>query len=66
LKLYSGEKRPGEDGMAFFARVEIPKVKTLLRDLEEMTPASATQEDYVDLGESQEFKPETMEGECAA
>jgi hypothetical protein len=31
-----------------------------------MTAESATREDYIDLAETKEFVPETMEGECAS
>jgi len=66
LSLYAREKKPGDSGLSFFRRVELPVVKALLADLEEMTPETAKPEDYVDLAETHEFKPETMEGECAA
>jgi hypothetical protein len=40
-------------------------VKTLLADLETMTAEGATPEDFIDLGETQAFVPEVMDGECA-
>jgi sulfite reductase beta subunit-like hemoprotein len=66
IRLYTEDRRSGEDATTFFGRVELARAKERLKGLEEITPANATNEDYVDLGETQEFKPETMDGECAA
>jgi sulfite reductase beta subunit-like hemoprotein len=66
LQAYARDKRAGESGLSFFRRLELPAVKALLGDLEEMTPDRAKPEDFIDLAETTEFKPETMEGECAA
>ena len=41
------------------------QVKKLLADLEPLTTETATAEDFIDLAESKQFAPETMEGECA-
>ena len=49
----------------FFRRVEAGRVKTLLADLETMTPEDAVPDDFIDLGETQAFVPEVMDGECA-
>lgn len=51
---------------AFFGRIELPRVKQLLADLETMTSESAEPQDYVDLAETSEFRPQTMAGECAS
>jgi hypothetical protein len=51
---------------AFFARIELPRVKQLLADLEVMTSEAAEPQDYVDLAEETEFHPEIQEGECIA
>ena len=40
-------------------------MKTLLADLEAFSSDAASREDYIDLGETQTFAPEVMEGECA-
>ena len=56
----------GEQAAAFFARVELPKVKALLADLETLTPELVRAEDFIDLGDTQSFREETMEGECAS
>ena len=42
------------------------RVKKLLADLEVMTPEMAQAEDFVDLAETEEFRPQTMDGECAS
>ena len=65
LGLYRDEKQADEAPEAFFRRVEAAKVKTLLADLETMTPADAVPQDFIDLAEDREFVPEIMEGECA-
>jgi len=64
--LYTAEAEPGENATTFFRRVELDEVKTLLSDLERLTPEDALPADFVDLGESSEFKVEAMEGECSA
>jgi sulfite reductase (NADPH) hemoprotein beta-component len=64
--LYKSEGLPGESAKAFFRRVEIPKVKALLADLEALTPESATPTDFQDLGEDEAFEVGTLEGECSA
>ena len=51
--------------MSFFRRLEVPRVKALLADLEAMTSDTTTDTDYIDLAETTPFRPETMEGECA-
>jgi sulfite reductase beta subunit-like hemoprotein len=66
ITLYLAERHEGETATAFFGRVELPRVKRLLADLEAMTPESAQAEDYVDLAETDEFRPQTMAGECAS
>jgi hypothetical protein len=41
------------DGQGLLPRVEIPKVKALLADLEALTPENATPTDFQDLGEDE-------------
>lgn len=65
IDLYAKERQADESAEAFFKRVDVLKVKALLRDLEELTPENATPEDYIDLAETHQFNPETTEGECA-
>jgi sulfite reductase beta subunit-like hemoprotein len=65
IGFYGKQKAPGQTATDFFRRVEVAQVKALLSDLEAMTAANATKDDFIDLGEDTEFKPETSEGECA-
>jgi sulfite reductase beta subunit-like hemoprotein len=65
VRLYAAEKAADETPMAFFRRVEIPRVKALLGDLETLTTATATPSDFIDLAETTAFRPETTDGECA-
>jgi len=64
--LYRREAEKGESATAFFARVDLPRVKLVLADLEELSEQGALSEDFIDIGEETEFRPETQEGECAA
>ena len=66
IDLYRREATPGESATAFFGRIEVPRVKQALADLEQLDAASATPDDFIDLGESHEFAPEVMDGECSA
>jgi sulfite reductase beta subunit-like hemoprotein len=66
IDLYAREKREDESAPAFFARVDLDLVRTTLGDLERLRPEDALPADFVDLGESGEFAPEVMDGECSA
>ena len=66
IALYTAERRPAETAREFLRRIEIPRVKQLLADLEALAPETATAADFIDLGEDAEFKVETQEGECVA
>jgi sulfite reductase beta subunit-like hemoprotein len=66
IRLYRDEGRPEESPLAFFRRVEIPRVKALLADLEKLAPEAATDIDFIDLAEDHAFNPEVMDGECSA
>ncbi|MEO6951763.1 MAG: nitrite/sulfite reductase [Polyangia bacterium] len=66
VRHYVENREAGEQAAAFFARVEVPKVKALLVDLETLTPELVRPDDFVDLGDTQSFREETMEGECAS
>src|SRR6185436_14111052 len=57
IALYGREKNAGETATAFFQRVELPKVKTLLADLEALTEKDAQGDDFIDLGETHAFNP---------
>ena len=66
ITYYDAQKKEGESATAFFQRVEVPAVKALLTDLEQLTAEDATADDFIDLAETGEFTPEVMEGECAS
>jgi sulfite reductase (NADPH) hemoprotein beta-component len=66
IDLYGRDRAAGESAPAFFARVEVSRVKETLADLERLTAADAVPEDYIDLAEAGEFAPEVMDGECSA
>ena len=65
IRLYDAEKDGQETPLAFFRRLDVTRVKTLLADLETLTAATATADDYIDLAETTAFRPETSDGECA-
>jgi sulfite reductase (NADPH) hemoprotein beta-component len=66
IGLYTRERNEGESAPEFFARVDVARVAETLQDLMKMTEADALPVDYVDLGETGEFAPEVMDGECSA
>ena len=66
LALYRAERQGDEDARAFFRRVDVPRVKAALHDLEVLDAASAEAADFVDLGETDSFQPDVQQGECAA
>ena len=65
LTLYADEREGDDSAESFFARQDLARLKALLADLEVLTPQNASAEDFIDLGETTVFRPETMEGECA-
>ena len=66
IDCYQRTRRDGESATAFFRRVEVSEVKTLLADLEALDAEGAEASDFIDLGEDVEFKMEVQEGECSA
>ncbi|HEX9188906.1 MAG TPA: nitrite/sulfite reductase [Vicinamibacteria bacterium] len=66
VALYQKEAREGEPAKEFFRRVELERVKEVLRDLEALTAEDGTPDDFVDIGDAGAFKVEAMEGECSA
>jgi sulfite reductase (NADPH) hemoprotein beta-component len=66
IAFYQREKQDGESAPLFFQRVPLERVTKELADLQQLTAADATAEDFVDLAETGEFAPEVMEGECSA
>lgn len=51
LALYAAERSPGESARAFLQRLELPRAKELLADLEAISEASALADDFVDPGD---------------
>jgi len=66
IALYEEKREAGESITAFLARASVPELRARLSDLEKLDAQSASETDYVDIGETAAFKPETTEGECAA
>jgi sulfite reductase beta subunit-like hemoprotein len=66
IQLYRTDAAPAESPLTFFRRVEAPKVKAVLADLEKLQPEAASETDFIDLAEDHAFNPEVMEGECSA
>ena len=66
IALYLRDRADGESAADFFRRVETRRLRVELGDLERIDPADARPEDFVDLGESQEFAPVILDGECSA
>jgi sulfite reductase (NADPH) hemoprotein beta-component len=66
IGLYRSQRQGDESLGAFFRRVPPSAATEVLKDLAEMLPQSATADDFIDLGESQAFAPEVMDGECAS
>ncbi len=65
VELYVVSHNPGETATAFFKRVDLALVKSTLADLEKLEATAAVDEDFIDLGETTQFTPEVMDGECA-
>ena len=66
LEIYKEARQEGEDLGGFFRRVSPALVTARLKDLGDLLPDEISPEDYIDLGETQAFNPEVMEGECAS
>ena len=66
LALYKAQHQPDEDLGAFFRRIPPATATEALKDLAQMLPTEATEQDFIDLGDSQAFAPEVMDGECSA
>ncbi len=66
IKLYLEEHLDDESASAFFTRVELSHAQAVLAPLEVLSASDARAEDFIDLGETLAFAPETMAGECAS
>lgn len=66
LGLYREQRQGDEDLGAFFRRIPPATATERLKDLADLLPAEVNPSDYIDLGETQAFAPEVMDGECSA
>jgi sulfite reductase (NADPH) hemoprotein beta-component len=66
IALYEAKHEGGESITDYLARAPVADLRAAIADLERLDAADARPEDFIDLGETHEFKPETSEGECAA
>jgi sulfite reductase (NADPH) hemoprotein beta-component len=66
LELYRTQRAGEENLGAFFRRVPPAVATEALKDLTLLLPNEMTDTDLVDLGETQVFNPEVMDGECSA
>jgi sulfite reductase beta subunit-like hemoprotein len=66
IALYRDQRAADETPIGFFRRVDLAAVKSALADVERTLPEEMMPEDFIDLGESNAFQPEVMEGECSA
>jgi sulfite reductase beta subunit-like hemoprotein len=66
IELYRTQHQPDEDLGAFFRRIPAAAATDALKDLAQLLPNEATDDDFIDLAETQAFAPEVMDGECSA
>jgi len=66
LGLYRDHRQGDEELGAFFRRVPPSMATDVLKDLAMLLPNEATDQDFIDLAETQAFTPEVMDGECSA
>lgn len=62
---YEKARHPDERPHAFFTRVDAAAARDLLADLEPLDAASASPDDFIDLGSTVEFEVIALDGECA-
>jgi len=65
IGLFLNERKADENFWVFLERVGLQRFKDELRDLQELKPYTAASKDYLDLGQTVEFKVQTGKGECA-
>ena len=66
LGLYRDHRQGDEELGAFFRRVPVSMATDALKDLAQLLPNEAAEQDFIDLAETQAFTPEVMDGECSA
>lgn len=64
-RLYLEQRREGEAAGPFFARA-FDHARALLEPFARLGIEDATREDFIEPGAREEFRPTTLEGECAA
>ena len=65
LSLFRDERLPEEAALAFFKRVDLARVNTLLADLAAYSDADMQEDDFKDIGSDRPFELEVGVGECA-
>src|SRR2546426_1017387 len=65
LALFRDERLPGESALAFYKRVDLERVNTVLADLTACSEADLRDDDFKDIGSDRPFEMEVGEGECA-
>jgi sulfite reductase (NADPH) hemoprotein beta-component len=66
LDLYREKREGAEELGTFFRRIPASLATDALKDLAQLLPNEMGQDDLIDLGETQAFNPEVMDGECSA
>ena len=67
LALYRDQRHNADENLgAFFRRIPPAVATDALKDLAQLLPNEVSEQDFIDLGESQAFAPEVMDGECSA
>ena len=66
IGLYQEERTAEESPVVFFRRVDVATVKARLAGLDRIDPATASEDDFIDLAEDHAFRPDVQEGECSA
>jgi sulfite reductase (NADPH) hemoprotein beta-component len=65
VELYLGGRGQGEGAPDFFRRA-FDRAREILSPLEELRLEDARPEDFVEPGETEPFRPDALDGECAA
>ncbi|MHB1844546.1 MAG: nitrite/sulfite reductase [Deltaproteobacteria bacterium] len=66
VSLFEADHAGGESPRDFFRRLPVEVARAKLSDLAALDLASATPEDFIDLGSEVEFQVVAMDGDCAA
>lgn len=66
LRLYEERRDPGERARDFFRRIPDTDVRAAVAELLRIDEATATPDDFLDLGDAKSFEVATGPGECAS